>query len=1604
MNRTEHGFWCQWSGALLPLGRGSLCFLIFLSVQLGLPPSGRAAVNCGTLTSIGTGDDAGWGMAIQSDSKIVVVGHSHNGTNFDVAVVRYNADGTLDTSFDTDGRVTTPIGGADDFASAVAVQSDGKIVVAGRSDAGGGNFDFAVLRYNTDGSLDTTFNGTGIATLNIGTLEFGDAVTIQPDGKIVVAGRTQGPNFDIALIRYNTDGTLDTSFDTDGWVTTPVGAGNDYAKAVKVQAGGEIVVAGFYNNGANNDIAVLRYLSNGSLDTTFDGDGIATTAIGAGGDEAHALVIQPDGKIVVAGYSHNGSNNDIAVVRYNTNGSLDSSFDGDGRVITAIGAGEDTASSIALQSTGEIVVAGKSSNGANTDFAVVRYQSNGSLDTTFDGDGIAVTPVGVGFDQANAVAVRSDGTIVAAGLASNGTNQDLALVIYGSDGSTSCTVDFAHHPTGNGSANTFTSATGCAAGAHWDCVNDQAGNAGVGAVQANDASTFLQDASGSTNREMFSLDDGTLPASAVVTSIQIFAQVGKGAGPGVTASLSYQRMGFDPTPVDGPPTSVTGACCGLLISASWTGLAWTPAQLDTLQVGMVHNTGGVLQLSQLYVVVYYEISTEVELSSFTAGAEDCAVMLDWETASELSNLGFHLYRSTTEQGPYERITSTLIPGLGSSPVGARYRYRDAGRTNGVTYYYKLEDVETTGGTMLHGPVSATPEAALSRGSMAEEGERVPDGPALITYGDPSLNRLTVSKHGREVILDLRTEGFHAQPLRDGTVRLTVPNFEVESGEGSVALPVRRAWVEVEAGWRVRLASVRSEELASVEGLIPADAEQLDLKASADSTVRLSRRRPASEALARAQGTMLFPAEAAQLLSEGFQGTVKKVFVQMAPVRWDRSSSRLVLARRMVVRLTFPARDFRDIEFRGGGRRRHREPISHRKAAPGLVRLATVDPGLYAVSYEAVFRGTRGVDVRRLRLSRQGMPVPFHVEPEAGRFAPGSTLFFVSAGATANPYGPEAVYELEQALEGTMMPTAADRPSGSPANVYLHQFLREENRYYQAALLDAPSLWLWDVLMAPVRKRFRFEVRDIAPRSDPSALCVWLQGASDFAVSPDHHVRLYVNGTWFGETSWDGKSPKKIEMALPTSVLREGENYLEVENVGDTAATYSMIFLDRFTLAYPRRSVTIAGSLEGKWIEDGAGELLGMGRQRGYVLDVTAEPPVWLSGAEVGLDDVLRFHAEAGRRYLAVSHEAVHRPQVRRASPSRLKSEINRADYVIIGPRAFLDAAAPLIAFRQGQGLRVKAVSIEEVYSEFGFGETTPSALHDFLTHAYHHWQAPPRYVALLGDATYDYKNYLGTQVVNHVPPMMLRTSFLWTASDPAYARVNGEDPLPDIAIGRLPAASVEEVRVLTQKILSYETGEARGAPIVLVADNTDAAANFEAAAEQVAARLADSHELRRIYLGPLGTARTRESIKQAFDDGASVVSYLGHGGIHLWASENVFNLADVDSLSPQPQQPLLLTMNCLNGYFHFPYFNSLAEALVKSESKGAIAAFSPSGLSLHRAAERFHLALMQEIGRGAHGRLGDAVLAAQGAYADSGSPPELLAIYHLLGDPALTLR
>jgi hypothetical protein len=252
---------------------------------------------------------------------------------------------------------------------------------------------------------------------------------------------------------------------------------------------------------------------------------------------------------------------------------------------------------------------------------------------------------------------------------------------------------------------------------------------------------------------------------------------------------------------------------------------------------------------------------------------------------------------------------------------------------------------------------------------------------------------------------------------------------------------------------------------------------------------------------------------------------------------------------------------------------------------------------------------------------------------------------------------------------------------------------------------------------------------------------------------------------------------------------------------------------------------------------------------------------------------------------------------------------------------------------------------------------------------------------------------------------MVRTRYLWTASDPTLASVHGEDPLPDLAIGRLPASSEEQVRIVVSKIVAYETAT-RGleGPVVLVTDNPDSAGNFDDDAREIATYVPRDRDVRFVSLSEEGVAATRASIQNAFNDGASVMSYLGHGGIQLWASENVLDSSAVALLARQEREPILLTMNCLNGYFHFPYFDSLSEALVEGDGRGAVAAISPTGLSLDEPAHIFHREMMKALFDPRHRRLGDAVLAAEEAYAETGAFPELLRIYHLIGDPALKLR
>jgi uncharacterized delta-60 repeat protein len=305
------------------------------------------------VVDFGGDDESVYGAALQPDGKIVLAGDS----DLRVAVVRLNPNGSLDTTFSGDGRKIFSWG-ALSRATAVVVLPNGKILLGGFSGPEGGNIQ--VARLNANGALDTTFGPGGTAPIDFGGDDFGLAMARQANGRILVAGRSTTGGAVVARLRTN--GALDPDFDGDGRVS--VGGGS--VNAVLVQPDRKIVVAGNANGLAM--MTVTRLKPNGSLDPTFDGDGTATIDIGSSADVANGAVLQPDGKIVVAGYTQ-AVNSPTAVARLNANGSPDITFGAAGKAIVDFGVAT-FGNAVALQSNGRIVVAGQRTGG--DDFAVAR--------------------------------------------------------------------------------------------------------------------------------------------------------------------------------------------------------------------------------------------------------------------------------------------------------------------------------------------------------------------------------------------------------------------------------------------------------------------------------------------------------------------------------------------------------------------------------------------------------------------------------------------------------------------------------------------------------------------------------------------------------------------------------------------------------------------------------------------------------------------------------------------------------------------------------------------------------------------------------------------------------------------------------------------------------------------------------------------------------------------------------------------------------------------------------------------------------------------------------------------------------------------------------
>ena len=698
------------------------------------------------------------------------------------------------------------------------------------------------------------------------------------------------------------------------------------------------------------------------------------------------------------------------------------------------------------------------------------------------------------------------------------------------------------------------------------------------------------------------------------------------------------------------------------------------------------------------------------------------------------------------------------------------------------------------------------------------------------------------------------------------------------------------------------------------------------------------------------------------------------------------------------------------------------------ATPTL-KIGVTEDGLYELTYEdlagaGLDPGT--ADARTIKMSNHGAEIPIHVDGEGdGVFDPGDTILFYGTAVTGL-YTSENVYWLTVGGgDGQRMAARDGTPSGAPVPVHFPVTLHaEQDTEYQAGLIGGTGLdhWFWgERLSAPETRAITVPLRNVSTAASTATLRVRLRGYTAIpAIDPDHHTRIYLNGNAIDDAHWDGQTAYDHEVTVSHSFLSDGNNVIAVEGVGDTGALVDQFYLNWAEVEYWDTYVAeddellfgspAAGTFQFEVAHFGAGDV--------QVFDVTdpADVAIVTNAAVVAGGDgyTLQFEqaAQPDTRYLALT-AARHRSPVRMEldAPSSWRSPGHGADYVIITHEDFYTGCLRLAAHRQiTSGLRVATVKVADVYDEFNHGILNPQAIRDFLTYAYQNWVPPaPAFVLLVGDATYDYRDNLGTGTVNYVPSQLVETE-LETASDNWFVQVSGDDILPDMFIGRLPVQTASQVDDVVDKIVRYEQyppGDDWNRNVLLVAD--DDAPVFEAISEQIAGLLPPDYVATRVYAGDYPPGDPTVDIASAIDGGSIIVNYSGHGRVNGWGlwdgTNDIFGLSDITALNNTHKLPLVVAANCLNGFFIGAQTEvSAGEAFLRLEDRGAVAVWA----STDEGYASDHQVLMGEfyesVFQDGEYVLGAATSAAKiAAYSQDTNCGGLVQTFVLFGDPALAL-
>lgn len=522
------------------------------------------------------------------------------------------------------------------------------------------------------------------------------------------------------------------------------------------------------------------------------------------------------------------------------------------------------------------------------------------------------------------------------------------------------------------------------------------------------------------------------------------------------------------------------------------------------------------------------------------------------------------------------------------------------------------------------------------------------------------------------------------------------------------------------------------------------------------------------------------------------------------------------------------------------------------------------------------------------------------------------------------------------------------------------------------------------------------------------------GGSNSGVSNEHHAIIRINGTVIGESHWEKAVLYTGRYSFAASVLSNGVNQLTVTGVLDSNIVYSLFFMDRFSVTCLAKQQAVSNRYLLPSSTNERACVTGFTATNLYVVEVLGPalirpvPSFHVSPDGAGGYAVSFYTTNQSSEYAVFTVEDAWTPDdVYAVADESLRSQTNAVDYLLITHPQVYAETLRLEQFRAGQhpGLRTRTVLVDDVYNAFSHGIETPEAITRFLKYAAAEWAVSPQYVLFAGEGSHDYKNYRGLGE-NLVPTIMTRTPDGIYSADNVMADIVGNDAVPDFSIGRLPAISLDEMSNLVSKVMAYESdlGGTWTNTALLVADNADSGGNFKQTCETIAGLFPDSHALNKIYLDDKTIAAARTSLLGAFNSGAGVMIYFGHGGWNRLAAEGIMTITAMSSLTNAPRLPIVLLETCTLNRFEAPLYDYFGEALILTKRHGAVAVWGPSGESLNNLAEHFCQYFLEDHYAQSDHLLGDAVRQAAGQYRRMGYDRFECEIMTLLGDPMTTIK